>query len=292
MDYNQLAFFLRIAEFDSFTDAANSLRTQRSSVSRRIAAFEEVLGIQLFYRMTRKVRLTPAGDWLRKQAGPLLADVERIVDTIPERASAPSGSLKVGIATDIAMVLAPFLNMFRDEYPDITVTLEVNRERGGVGLGDSDVEVALPAALGSLPDSDMLARQLLTFGSGIFASPDFLSEHPILTERDLQALPMVMAREMPRGSSLQVGVPSLFVDDPIVMLSCIQAGLGAGWLPLCLAQDAVAAGRLARVLPDVELTGLNLFVVYPPALRAVPRVRVFVDSLIRYFESSMTDIAL
>jgi len=97
---------------------------------------------------------------------------------------------------------------------------------------------------------------------------------------------MVMTSDMPSMSQLPQGVPALVADDPLVIMACIEAGVGVGWLPTHMTVDAVAAGRLVRVLPDLDVAGVRLFAVFPPAHRNLPKVRAFVDSLTDYLASS------
>jgi len=281
MDFNQLNLFLKVAKHQSFTGAAAAMGLQRSSVSRRVADLEDALGVRLFHRTTRRVRLTPSGEWLRTRVEPLLAGVERAVEAIPERAATPSGVLRVSVATDIGLYLAPFFRSFREQHPAVTVQLDVTHHR--IDLEEQGIDVALRASAGELEDSHLVARPLLTMSAGMFAAPGYLDRSPPLQTRDdLPTHAMVMTSSMPAMRHIPVGRPVLFADDPLVIMACVQAGIGLGWLPLHMTRDAVDAGRLVRVLPEVEVAGVKLFAVYPPALRRIPKVRAFLSSLVEF----------
>ena len=284
MDYNHLELFFRVAEHESFTAAARALGIQRSSLSRRIAALEKSLGVALFHRTTRKVSMTPSGEWLLSRIEPLMVGIAQAVEAIPERASDPSGILRVSLAADIGLHIAPFLHAFHAQHPRIKVELIVSPRM--VDLEAERIDVALRAAASGLTDSRLIARLLMTMTAGIYAAPAHLENHPA-PERveDLVHHPMLMTPVMLARFEHPTGPPALIANEPLVLKACVEAGLGLGWLPTFMAEEAVLADRLVRILPDLSLDGLKLFAVFPPALRDLPKVRAFVDGLAVYLGS-------
>ena len=282
MDFNQLNLFLRVADEGSLSAAARSMGLQRSSVSRRIAALEAKLGVRLFHRTTRKLRLTASGEWLRGRIEPMMSGVAEAVAAIPERSAIPSGVLRVSLAADIGLHIAPFLGSFRQNYPEIDVELVVSSHIAD--LEAEGLDMAIRAASSGLDDSPLIARRLMDMTAGIFANPAYLEQHPPLkTTEDLAAHGMLMTPGMQRRYDLPMGRRALVANDPLVLKACIEAGVGVGWLPVFLTHEAVQNGQLQRVLPELELDGLKLFAVYPPALRDVPKLRVFIEALVEFF---------
>lgn len=284
MDLNLLHLFLKVAEHESFSSAATALRMERSSVSRRIASLELTLGVKLFHRTTRRVRLTSAGEWLRSQLSPLISSIELVVETIPERASQPSGVLSVSVNTDIAMhILAPFLKVFHEQYQDVVVKMVITERI--VDMEAEGVEVAIRGAISQLPDSSLIAKQLTNISAGLFVSPTYLETHPPLEHPDdLSEHDTVMIERFQGPSRYPFRPAAIVADDVLAVKACIEAGVGVGWLPLHMTHDDELEGRLVRVLPQIEFKGGKLFAVYPHSLRSVPRVRAFVDGLARFLK--------
>ena len=284
MDFNQIDLFLKVAEHQSFTGAARSLRLQRSSVSRRISALEESLGLMLFHRTTRRVSLTPSGEWLRDRVAPLMKGVEGAVEAIPERSPEPAGVLTVSLATDIGLHLAPWLRVFQERHPAVTLHLRVSQNL--VDLEEQGIDLALRVSAFGLADSHLIARPLLPLTAGVYASPSYLkSAPPLESVDDLSAHKMVMVSGMPISDRVPMGTPALFADDLSVVKQCVVAGVGLGWLPTHMAQPSVDRGHLVRALPELGLSGMKLHAVYPPALRNVPKVRAFVEGLVEHLKS-------
>jgi len=282
MDLNLLDVFVKVCEHGSFTDAATAMELQRSAVSRRISALEKDLGVQLFHRSTRRVQLTSSGEQLRNRLAPLLSAVDNAVTTLPERLEVPSGNLAVSVATDVAVhTLVPFLAEFRARYPAVGVQLRVTNRR--VQLEQEGVDVALRPALGPLEDTDLVARPLMEMGVGVFASPTYLAIAAKLEGiDDLPAHPMVTIAGLKRRSDMPLGPEVIAADDMSVVKACVVAGIGLGWLPHHMTLSDLESGRLVRVLPELEIKDVQLLALYPQAMRAIPKVRVFVDELARF----------
>ena len=107
MELRSLAYFLRIAELGSITRAAAHLRLAQPALTRHVQRLEEELGVPLFTRANRGVRLTEAGQKLLESAARILREVERTGDEIRAQDAHPSGRIILGITPTLCPVLVP-----------------------------------------------------------------------------------------------------------------------------------------------------------------------------------------
>lgn len=166
-----MALFVEVARARSFTKAAERLQMPTSSVSRRVGRLEQQLGIKLFGRTTREVRLTDAGAiYLQRCA--LLVDEARVAhEDIDAYVRSPRGRLRISVTADFATVfLAPLLVEFRVRHPDITFDIDVSPRR--VDLHSEPFDLAL--RIGALEDSSLVARRLALLRVGLYASPSYI----------------------------------------------------------------------------------------------------------------------
>src|SRR6202047_1983282 len=118
MELRSLTYFVRIAELGSITRAASHLRLAQPALTRHVQRLEEKLGVALFTRANRGVRLTEAGEKLLDGATRILRDVERTGDEIRAQDAHPSGRIIFGITPTLCPVLVPELSAdMRRGYP-------------------------------------------------------------------------------------------------------------------------------------------------------------------------------
>ena len=97
MELRSLGYFVRIAELGSITRAASHLRVAQPALTRQVQRLEDELGVALFTRVNRGVRLTEAGQKLLESATRILRDVERTGDEIRAQDAHPSGKIILGV---------------------------------------------------------------------------------------------------------------------------------------------------------------------------------------------------
>ena len=148
MDLRQLRYFVAVAETLHFGRAARRLDISQPPLSRQVAAFEDELGVELFERSTRGVRLTPAGSALLPRARRLLADADTIARGARELARGDVGLINLGfLAASTYSVLPRLLLTFRRSRPGVRLVLtEATSDRQLVALADGslDAGVLLP----------------------------------------------------------------------------------------------------------------------------------------------------
>lgn len=170
-----LLIFARVAELGSFSQAAVRLGLPKSTVSRRVAALERLMGERLLLRTTRRQSLTEFGLQLLEHARQVVAELEAVHSLREQRRAAPSGRLRVSMPSDLVnLLLAEHLATFATLHPAITLELDLSPRR--VDLLGEGFDVVL--RMGELPDDNLLvATRLAVFAHGLFASPEYLREH-------------------------------------------------------------------------------------------------------------------
>ena len=124
MEIHQLQYAVAVAKYKSFTQAANAINISQPSLSLQINKLEEELGIKIFERTTRTVRLTPAGTDFIKHALRILSEVEQAKQTVQEHLSTSRGYIKVGLFPVISHYqLTTTISQFQKNYPGIKLTL-------------------------------------------------------------------------------------------------------------------------------------------------------------------------
>jgi DNA-binding transcriptional LysR family regulator len=283
---DDLAVFAAVAETGGFTSAAMRLGTTTGGVSRRIRALEERLRGQLFVRTTRRVRLTEAGRALHERARPALEALREAVAAFDARRTELSGTLRLTAPVDhAAEVLAPALARFRELHPHV-----------GVHVHTSDTVVDLVAEgldlgirLGHLRDSSFKATRLATFEQMAVASPAYLAragapKHPSdLADHEWIGFtrlrsPLTWTFTRSNGAQARVRMKtSVVVDSSTTLRSLLEQGLGVSVLDQHSVTDALARGRLVRVLPQWRLPTGGIYAVLPPSRFAPPLVRAFIE---------------
>jgi DNA-binding transcriptional LysR family regulator len=125
MELRHLRYFVVVAEELNFCRAAERLRIAQPPLSVQIRHLEEELGAQLFYRVKRRITLSPAGEVLFSQGRRLLREAEQIAEQVREAASGKTGSLSIGfVGTAMYDILPGALRIFRSMYPKIQLNLE------------------------------------------------------------------------------------------------------------------------------------------------------------------------
>ncbi|WP_421854091.1 LysR family transcriptional regulator [Oricola sp.] len=282
-----LRVFQSVVDAGGFSAAARRLGTTQPSVSRRVAALEQSLGVVLFQRSTRRLTLTEAGQTFSDRIRVVLEDLDNATQAVRQTLSAPSGLLRVSAPTTLGhREIAPLLPAFHAQYPDIHVGLFLSDSyRDLIGEG---YDVAI--RFGVQKDSDLIARQISMSHSLICASPDYLAHHAeILRPDDLEGHNCLLFRQGPgrnewnfaRGKeTATVSVAgSLFSDTADALLSAGIAGLGIVHLPSWAVRSALRRGSLVELLPDwtVQPKETPIYLVYPRHRNLVSKIHAFAD---------------
>ncbi|QEL24362.1 LysR family transcriptional regulator [Bosea sp. F3-2] len=281
-----LTAFVRTADLGSFVAAGRVLGLSASAVGKAVTKLEQQLGIRLFQRSTRSLRLTEEGRAFHERCRRILDDLDDARAMLARTLDVPRGRLRVSAPIVSYHLLLPVLPEFMARYPEIEVDLDFNDRL--VDLIDEGVDVAIRS--GDLPDSRLMARTLRPFQMLLCAAPSYLERHgKPECPRDLDGHLGVRFR-YPNSGKTQAWPLTLLAGEPELrvrtVLTCNNmealrgatvAGLGIGCMPDFLARDALAKGEL-RTLLDARIDAPgNFSLIWPSNRNLSPKVRVFVD---------------
>ncbi|QSQ28595.1 LysR family transcriptional regulator [Pyxidicoccus parkwayensis] len=282
--------FVRAVEDGDFTRAARRLDLTASAVSRRIARLEEELGVRLFQRTTRALRLTEDGRDFYARCQRILAELGEAKESLARSRSRPTGLLRVEVPQVIGqLVLTPALPRFFQAYPGVELHLTLRDEVVDPITEGADVLIRM----GPLADSRLVARRLSLARLVTVASPAYLKQHGTpVTPADLarhQCLGFLRqgvtgewrfkdARFQPRGA--------FHVSQGATLRDAAVMGLGIAWMMDFMVAREVAAGALVTVLDAYACEERPIHVLHPPGRHLPSRVRVFLDFVKTLFPDS------
>ena len=283
-----LEAFVRVAETQSFSEAARRLRVGKSAVSREVASLEAELGVRLINRTTRSLSLTDAGRSYFERAQRILADLDEADRAVTEHGSSPRGKLKVSAPVSFGFLhLAPALADFLALYPD--VNLEISFNDRFVDLVIEGFDVAL--RIGVLEDSRLIARRLAPARIVVAGSPKYLAERGVpLTPDDLARHECLSNLNIRTGREWRFqrldGSPwptpvnaRISMDNGDALRVCAVNGLGLVMLPSFIVGAQLQSGALVSILESFAPQFSSINAVYPHARHLSSAVRAFVDFL-------------
>ena len=287
-DLEGLAIFAKVAETRSFAAAAAELKLSKATVSKAVSRVERKLKTRLFNRTSRRIALTDAGRQLAGRAAHILAEGEAVEDAALAQATVPRGLVRLAAPMSFGLLnVAPLLPEFLATFSEVSVDLHLSDAMVDViGEGfDAAIRIAV------LPDSSLIARRLCEMQRYLVGSPTYLNrhgrpKHPLhLAQHRCISYSYAMTAEIWRftkgGKSASVR-PSgpLRVNNGDAMMPALIAGTGIGILPEFILRDALAAGRLERLLPDWSLPSGAVYWVTPPGGPRPKRVEVLANFLV------------
>ncbi len=286
-----IELFCLAAELSSFTAAANAASVTPAAVSRSVSRLEERLGVRLFVRTTRQIRLTEAGRVYFeqcRQALSQLVDAERLVTG---EQVAPAGLLRISMPTPYAHYrLLPLLPKFRALYPDVQVDVHVSNRN--IDFAEEGYDLAIR---GRAPtDSNMIARKLEDAELVLVASPDYLKRAGTpKTLDDLQSHECIQFELPSTGRKIpwQFHVDKKEVDlsteggyccseDVLGIVTLARNGAGLVQTYRFIVEKDIQNGDLIELLPRFGGTSRPFILLYPHARHMSLRVRTFVNFLI------------
>ncbi|MDQ0137013.1 DNA-binding transcriptional LysR family regulator [Neorhizobium galegae] len=283
-----LTAFVRTADLGSFVAAGRVLGLSASAVGKAVTNLERELGVRLFQRSTRSLRLTEEGRLFHERCRRVLDDLNDAEASLASAVAVPRGKLRVSVPIVTYHLLMPVLPEFVERYPEVELDLDFNDRI--VDLIDEEVDVAIRS--GNLPDSRLMSRTLRPFQLLLCAAPSYLERHGtpecpreldghlaigfrFPNSRKLQDWPITMP---PEGSEPRLRT-ALTCNNMEALRHTVIAGLGIGCMPDFLARQPIADGRLRTIL-DEHLNAPGQFhLLWPSSRHLSPKVRVLVDFL-------------
>ena len=286
-DLDNILIFVKVAQFQSITRAARSLGMPISTVSRRLSVLESELGVSLLRRTTRRVTLTAQGQNYFSQCQEplnLLQEAERVLTQAQKR---PEGLLRITIPVILSQEpFLDFISAFLKDHPRIRIELFITNLF--VDLIAENCDVAIRS--GELQDSSVVARRLGKTVFYVVAAPEYLKGRILPAEpADLKLHDCVLFNAknnerdwdlVSRRRKVRVHVSGSVASRDVNSASAfVHRGHGIGLLPSTYCDEAIAKGKLIRLLPKWASSLTPLFAVYPSRKFLPLRLSVFLEAL-------------
>lgn len=285
--FDLFRIFVQVMDSASFSRAADVSGMSRSSVSVAVQELEARLGVRLLNRTTRRVAPTQEGHAFYQRCRRLLEELDE-TETLFQTARTPAGRIRVDVPGRIGrLIVAPRLPEFLDRYPEIDVMLGVTDR--AIDLLDEGADCVL--RVGTLADSEMLARPLGALPIVTVASPAYLAKHGTpRTPDDLPAHVAVNyvsptsgrteAFEWTDGGVKTCALPGrVSVNGAEAYIACCLAGLGLIQVPAYDVRDHLRTGELVELLPGHRPVAMPVALVFPHRRHLPLRTQTFADWL-------------
>jgi DNA-binding transcriptional LysR family regulator/transcription elongation GreA/GreB family factor len=287
-----MAFFARVVEARSFTDAARTLGVSKSAVSARVARLEERLGVRLLHRTTRRLALTADGVRLYERCARVVAEGDEAVGLAEGASDVPRGTLRVYAPPALAQIyLTAPIRDFRTEYPGVRIDLRLGDRPPDLSMDGLDVAIIVAPRLA---DSGLFVRKLASVRVIVCASPSYLRRKGIpfrpqdLVLHDCLSHSVRLAEnwhfDTEEGAVSMATLSGLIVDDLRFLQEAALAGLGIAMFPEHVVAEDLAAGRLHSVLDDFQRIEQTVHLVHAHGRLAPASVRVFLAHMVAYFK--------
>jgi len=283
-----LQVVLKVAEFRSITAAATSLDMRTGTASAALKRVEAELGVPLFIRTTRQLRLSSAGEKYLPQCEQALQILSQAKQNIKEELDIIEGELRIAVSSDLGRnLVTPWLDEFMDDYP--LLSLRSNISDSNIDFYRDSVDIAL--RYGFPNDANFYGFKICNVPRLICATPDYLEKHG--TPNHPQELAQhnglhyqlndVVHDVWPfthQGKALKIKVKGNRIsnDGDLVRRWCV-AGKGiAAKSSLDMAQDLLA-DRVVTLMPEFQPTPTELWLICPSRQSISPAVRLLRDRL-------------
>lgn len=287
-DLGGIAIFVAVAEEQGFRAAGRHLGVSGSAVSQAISQLEERLGIALFNRTTRSVRLTEAGERLYQSVRPALAEVRTALEGVRDLGEEPRGTLRLNVSGAANHFLSgPMLGGFLRRYPGIRLDLVVSDDPADIVAEGYDAAVRL----GEVIDQDMITvpvsgpMRLVVVGAPSYFATHPKPEHP----RDLVGHTCLNWRPRPDvapyrwefsedGHDFSVAVPArVLTNNPAINIRLAVEGIGLALVRQDRVSGYVERGELELVLEQYCSPYPGFYLYYPQRRTASPPLRALID---------------
>ena len=283
--------FVCVAQFGSFTAAAEKMSLTASAISKSIARLEKRLGAQLFNRTTRKLALTDAGVAFLGTCKGVLADLEEAELSLQSESTEPRGRVRVDLPGAFGRTqVLPILLQFAKEHP--LLIPHISFSDGYIDPLQEGADIVLRIG-GANAWPETVGQRLLGREWHIFcASPDYLARHGTpQSQRDLEqhqciAYGWVDGSISPWSYAGEQGKtpcpplqPQLVLGNGEGLRMAALAGCGIAQLPSWLVTPQLQEGTLVEVLPQLACVGMEINLAWSKSREALPKVRLLLDAL-------------
>lgn len=294
MDLLALEDFNLVARHGGFGRAARASARPKATLSRRVAALEAALGVRLFERGSRTLKLTQEGRALFERTGVLLTELEETATAIAAGGDRPRGRLRISAPMLFSQTAMGRLAAgFALKFPD--VRLEVTTEDRPVDMIEEGYDLVI--RVNPDPDESLVGRIFLRDRMVVVAHPDAKRPDPGSSDAGSPVAAVVRGGS-DHSTTWEVRTdagPARIPVDPVLRLSslvmvrdAVRVGVGAARLPISLVSRDLASGTLVT-WGDVDVPETTLWTLYPSRRLLSARVSAFLDHLREAFPNGTPD---
>jgi DNA-binding transcriptional LysR family regulator len=283
MDWDGLQVFLAVARAGRISAAARRLQVEHTTVSRRLAALENDLGVPLFYRTTRGYLLTPHGENVLANAEAMEREALTVAARAREGSGAVAGLVRLALAPEFASHwVAPRLAAFKNTHPDIELQILVGTRQRDLSRGEAELAVQSPRPR----QQGVVAVRLARASAALYASKNFIGGRRLRIHNpgDAKGLPLLVytsAFQLLQEARwfqpvLESGDVVLATNSTHALLAAARADVGVAVIPRFVA-------RWHDDLVEVSdpVSEHDVWLITHPEFRRDPKVRVTADFLKR-----------
>lgn len=291
MNLEDLQVVLKVAELRSITGAATHLDMSTPTASMAVKRVEKSLGVQLFIRTTRQLRLSSAGERYIPQCEQALLTLEQARQQISSDLAIVEGELRVAVSSDLGRnLIRPWLNEFMDNYPDVRVRL--NLSDSVVDLFRDSLDIAIRYIRpGSLNDANLYGFKICNVPHILCASPAYLKAHtPPTSPSDLSSHNGLLYQlydvtndvwvftNQNKEYKIRMKSNRIANDGDMVRRWCVD-GKGLA-IKSCLdISTDLLSGNLVPLLPEYNPSSTELWLIFPSRQLITPAARLLRDTI-------------
>jgi DNA-binding transcriptional LysR family regulator len=285
--------FVRVSESGSFSAVAREMGLSQPAISRQIAALEDHFGERLLHRTTRSLTLTDDGRDLLLHATRVLDTLQEAETAVGRRRGTVAGMVRLSVPVIFGrLYLTPRVGRLLDAHPALELDILFND-----GLADLVAEgIDLAVRAGVIADSSLITRRLGVVGRGAMASTQYLQRKGTpLTPTDLEKHDCLIFTQGSspthwtfEGKDGKVSIPirgRFRSDNGEGVREAVINGYGIGMLPAWYFRDEIKDGKVKLLLPEWQVPGVPVHLIYPSRRHLSPRVRAVMDFLISEFSN-------
>ena len=282
-----LRTFCVAARHESFTLAADELFITSSAVSHQVKSLEQELGVQLFERGSRELKLTETGRAIFDEVEPLIERLDDVVGSY--RKHGPARSVKISVQPFFASeYFVPRLSEFTAGHPDIDIQVGTSDETAEKHPADADLSIRLFKT----PPDNLASHLLFPLRMVPTGSPDFKKSIVVKENAIVSEFPLIVHETRPKAwkhwsKSAGIELPKdskvTRLDSMIAVVRATERGLGAAMVPVPLANQWFKQGSIVRLFNTELVADVSYYLVYKQERAGDPAVCLLRDWILQKF---------
>jgi DNA-binding transcriptional LysR family regulator len=290
--FEEMAIFAKIVENGSFTAAAKSMGRSKAYVSQQLTRLEEILGIQLLFRTTRKLSLTEAGQVYLEHCEDIIRSASAAKQSIAALQGEMTGLIRVSAPDSFGeIIIGDVLSLFQEEYPHVQIGFDLSTEIRDLKADNIDISIRG----GSVVDDDLVSIPLVRWQMVVVGMPSYFEKCGTpQTPDDLKAHNCIGTRHETTASGWSFTVNGeierikvegdFSVNRDSLKKHAALEGKGLAWLPSYVVHRELKSGELVRVLSDYDSPAFTFYLVYVYQKAMPLRQRRLIDFIKGWFE--------